>query len=120
MRLVWGPWGRSRETALRRADTVRPPDRGMAMNERVSDSHSAGLLQALGLERRHVGDGRDSAWDTMRFWRWWRRRSVDLRRALIRGIVMTAAVALGFWGFQSVCALDKVNTCKPDEWYSIY
>src|SRR5689334_2191114 len=84
----------------------------------TEDVQSAGLLQALGLERRRVADGQESVWDTVLPWRWWRRRSVEQRWALIKLVVMTAAVAIGFWGFQVACGRE--DGCKPDDEDIIY
>ena len=90
------------------------------MNESVSDRHSAGLLQALGLERRRIADGHGSLWNAVLPWRWWRRRSVEQRWALIKLVVMAAAVALGFWGFQVACAAEGADKCKPGDEDIIY
>jgi len=86
----------------------------------LSDSQSAGLLQALGLERRRAADARESLWSTILPWRWWRRRTVEGRWAIIRGAVMLSAVSLGFWGFQIACGLEKDSACKPGDWDIAY
>lgn len=90
------------------------------MTESTSDGQSVGLLQALGLERRRVADPRESVWLNILPWRWWSRRSIEGRWALVRGLVMLAAVGLGFWGFQIACAMEKGGVCKPGDEDIIY
>jgi voltage-gated potassium channel Kch len=90
------------------------------MTIELPDNQSAGVLQALGLERRQATASRESVWSNILPWRWWRRRTVEGRWAIIRGVVMLAAVGLGFWGFQIACGLEKDSACKPGDWDIAY
>lgn len=90
------------------------------MSGGIADGPSPGLLQALGLERRRIVDAHESVWDNVVRWRWWRRRTVEQRWALFRGVAMLAAIALGFWGFQIACGNDPEKKCDPAGWAYIY
>ena len=88
------------------------------MNDGTRLEQSVGLLQALGLERRRIVDANAAASDAWLPWHWWRRRSVEGRWALIKTLVMAAAVVVGFWGFQVACLSE--DKCDPASRHIIY